>query len=131
IELLVVIGLTPPPTAPPLPTPSPARHYAHRVTCQANLRTIGELLLMYANTYDGWVYPIGPGDPNDPPAADNFCRMGDMLPPEKRWPVYVKGLERFNHPLLFCPTDQEPVAEHSYALNCFLASHHARVNRGP
>ena len=130
IELLVVIGIIAILIALLLPTLARARHYAHRVTCQANLRTIGQLLLIYANTYDGWVYPIGPGDPNDPPAANNFCRMGDMLPPNQRWPVYVKGLERYNHPLLLCPSDQDPVAEHSYALNWFLAQHHARFNSG-
>jgi prepilin-type processing-associated H-X9-DG protein len=113
-----------------MPTLQRVRKHAHRVQCQSNLRTIGQLLLIYANANNGWVYPVGPGDPKQPAAADNFCRMGDMLPPERRWPVYVKGLERYNHPLLFCPTDVEPVAEHSYPLNWFLAQHHARFHSG-
>ena len=131
VELLVVIGIIAILIALIMPTISRVQAHARRVTCQSNLRTIGQLLLVYANTYDGWVYPLGPGDPNRPAAADNFCRMGDMLPPEQRWPNYVKGLERYNHPLLFCPNDQDPVAEHSYALNWFLAQHHgARFHSG-
>src|SRR5947207_8192381 len=130
IELMVVIGIIAILIALLMPTVARVQQHARRVACQSNLRTIGQLLLMYANTYDGWVYPIGPGDPHDPAAADNFCRMGNMLPPDQRWPVYVKGLERYDHPLLLCPTDQDPVAAHSYALNWFLAQHRARFNSG-
>jgi len=130
IELLVVIGIIAILIGLLVPTLARVRQHANRIHCQANLRTIGQLLLMYANTYDGWIYPVGPGDPHDPAAADNFCRMGDMLPPEQRWPVYVKGIERYNHPLLLCPTDQDPVAAHSYTLNWFLAQHHARFHSG-
>jgi prepilin-type processing-associated H-X9-DG protein len=53
---------------------------------------------------------------------------------EKRWPVLVKGLERWNHPLLLCPQDEEPLEEHSYALNWYFTYHDVRFhsrNFGP
>ncbi len=130
VELLVVIGVIAILIGLLLPTMARVRQHANRIKCEANLRTIGQLLLIYANTYNGWVFPIGPGDPMDPAGSGNLCRMGAALPPEQRWPVYVKGLERYNHPLLLCPTDVDPVAEHSYALNWFLAQHHTRFHSG-
>jgi prepilin-type N-terminal cleavage/methylation domain-containing protein/prepilin-type processing-associated H-X9-DG protein len=130
IELLVVVGIIAILIGILLPTMARVRQHANRIKCQSNLRTIGQLLLIYSNSNQGWIYPVGPGDPHDSAAADNFCRMGDMLPPEERWPVHVKGLERYNHPLLFCPTDQQPVAEHSYPLNWYLAQHHVLFSSG-
>jgi prepilin-type N-terminal cleavage/methylation domain-containing protein len=130
IELLVVIGIITILIGLLLPTMARVRKHANRVTCQANLRSIGQLLLIYANTYDAWVYPVGPGDPHDSAASDNLCRMGSALPRELRWPVHVKGLERYNHPLLSCPTDQQPADDNSYVLNWFLAQRHVRFNTG-
>ena len=130
IELMVVIGIIAILVGLLMPTLARVRQHANRIKCQANLRSIGQLLLIYSNTNAGWVYPVGPGDPHDPAAGDNFCRLGDALPPEMRWPNYVKGLDRYNHPLLFCPNDDNPVAEHSYPLNWFLAQHHVRFHSG-
>src|SRR4051812_21517062 len=69
IELLVVLGIIAILLALLLPTLSRVRKHAHRVVCQSNLRTIGQLLLMYGNANAGWVYPVGPGDPSDPAAS--------------------------------------------------------------
>ena len=131
IELLVVIGVIAVLIAFLLPVLAQARQHAKTVACQANLRSIGQLLLIYANANNGWVYPIGPGDPSLPPGPDNLCRLGAFHPPEMRWPVYVKGLDRSNHPLLLCPADENPEAEHSYTLNWYLAVHHVRFHSRP
>jgi prepilin-type N-terminal cleavage/methylation domain-containing protein/prepilin-type processing-associated H-X9-DG protein len=130
VELMVVIGIIAILIGLLLPSLQRARNYSRRITCQANLRSVGQLLLIYANHNQGWIYPVGPGDPHDPAAADNFCRLGSMLPPKQRWPNYVEGLKRYDHPLLRCPSDQDPIAWHSYPLNWFLAQHHVRFNSG-
>jgi prepilin-type N-terminal cleavage/methylation domain-containing protein/prepilin-type processing-associated H-X9-DG protein len=130
IELLVVIGIIAILIGLLLPTMARVRKHANRLKCQADLRSIGQLLLIYANTNAGWVYPVGPGDPHDDAASDNFCRMGSAIPRELRWPNHVKGLERYNHPLLRCPTDEQPAEDNSYVLNWFLAQRHVRFNTG-
>ena len=86
------------------------------------MRQVGQLLLIYANTYNGFIFPLGP---------DEQPRLGVWIKdPTKRWPALVKGLERWNHPLLLCPQDhdQEPVEEHSYALNWYFHHHEIRFH---
>src|SRR6266496_2625106 len=125
IELLVVIGIIATLIGILLPTLSLARQRAKQTACLANMRQIGQLLLIYANANDGWVYPLGP---------DDLRRLGIFVPPEERWPVHVKGLERWNHPLLLCPQDDDPLAEHSYALNWHFSERNIRFhthNLGP
>jgi prepilin-type processing-associated H-X9-DG protein len=130
VELLVVIGIIAILIALLIPVLAGARRQAMMIKCQANMRTIGQLLLIYANSNAGWIFPVGVGDPNAPAGPDNLRRLGDFLPPEERWPVYVKGLERWNHPLLICPIDQEPTAEHSYVLNYWLQTRSIRFHAG-
>jgi prepilin-type N-terminal cleavage/methylation domain-containing protein/prepilin-type processing-associated H-X9-DG protein len=130
VELLVVIGIIGILIALLIPVLAGARRQSMMIKCQANLRSIGQLLLMYANDNAGWIYPVGVGDPNAPAGPDNLRRLGDFLPPEERWPAYVKGLGRWNHPLLICPLDEQPEAEHSYVLNYWLQTRSIRFHTG-
>jgi len=123
IELMVVIGIIAILIGILMPTMSRVRQHAKQVACQSNMRQIGQLLLIYANTYDGYIFPLG--------AADEQPRLGVWVEEEKRWPVLVKGLERWNHPLLLCPQDEPPVLEeHSYALNWYFFHHGVRFHNG-
>jgi prepilin-type N-terminal cleavage/methylation domain-containing protein len=123
IELLVVIGIIAILIGILMPTLSRVRQHAKQVACQSNMRQIGQLLLIYANTYDGYIFPLG--------AENEQPRLGVWVGPDKRWPVLVKGLERWNHPLLLCPQDEPPVLEeHSYALNWHFFHHGVRFHTG-
>ena len=120
IELIVVIGIVTILLGLLMPTLARVRQHAKQVTCQSNMRQIGQLLLVYANTYDGCIFPLC--------ADDEQPRLGMWVEAPQRWPVLVKGLERWNHPLLLCPQDEEPVEEHSYALNWYFYHHAVRFH---
>ena len=123
IELLVVIGIIAILIGIMMPTLSRIRQHAKQITCQSNMRQIGQLLLIYANTYDGYIFPLG--------ADDEQPRLGMFVDPPHRWPVLVKGLERWDHPLLLCPQDEKPVEEeHSYCLNWYFYRHKIRFHSG-
>ena len=62
VELLVVIGIIAVLIALLLPTLTRARQQAKTVQCQANLRTVGQMLRMYENENKGWLFPVGPDD---------------------------------------------------------------------
>src|SRR5438067_1113947 len=58
VELLVVIGIIAVLISILLPTLASAREAANRAVCLSNLRTIGQMLIMYANENKGKV-PLG------------------------------------------------------------------------
>jgi prepilin-type N-terminal cleavage/methylation domain-containing protein/prepilin-type processing-associated H-X9-DG protein len=123
IELMVVIGIIAIMIAFLLPALANARKQAKLVACQSNLRQIGNLLLIYANENAGWIYPVGDGDPQAPAGPANLRRLGAALPMAERWPVYVRGLDRWLNPLLRCPVDVDSPNDVSYALNYWLQAH--------
>ena len=120
IELIVVIGIVTILIGILMPTLSRVRQHAKQIACQSNMRQVGQLLLIYANSNNGYIYPLG--------SPDEQPRLGMPVDRPQRWPVLVKGLERWNPPLLLCPQDEEPEEEHSYALNWYFYLHKVRFH---
>ena len=123
VELLVVIGIIAVLIGLLMPALSRARLQAKTVQCQSNMRQVGQALVIYANTWRGWLFP--------PALASN-------LPREQRWPVQVFKPPVWNPPVMKCPADNLPDppatfigeaqyqngdelgADHSYILNNHL-----------
>lgn len=57
VELLVVIGIIAVLIGILLPTLTKARKEGVRIRCQANMKQIGDQMLMYANNNRGWLFP--------------------------------------------------------------------------
>jgi prepilin-type processing-associated H-X9-DG protein len=112
-----------------LPTLSRARRQAKGVQCQSNLRQIGQALVIYANNWNGWVFPPG---------------LVSSLPREQRWPVQVFKPAVWNPPVMKCPSDDLPPppltfveagyqngdekgADHSYILNDHITERKIKV----
>src|SRR5438132_792166 len=74
VELLVVIGIIAVLIAMLLPSLNEARGQAQRVQCASNLRQIGQELLIYSNSWRGYMFP-----PN----------LGAGTKPWNRWPYHV------------------------------------------
>jgi type II secretory pathway pseudopilin PulG len=140
VELLVVIGIIATLVAMLLPALNRMRQSTLSVSCKARMHDIGNLLHIYSLNNRGWIYPVGefaePGttlESGDVVSPPGFYRTLGYEPgvtndqgvmdygKSKRWPVYVEGLGQWNHPMLTCPSDQEPVEEHTYILNKHLA----------
>jgi prepilin-type N-terminal cleavage/methylation domain-containing protein len=127
VELLVVIGIIGILVSLLMPALARARQHANSVKCQSNLHQVAAALLMYSNTYRGWLYPVGEKDP-----ATGLPRTLGLelnLPKERRWPSLVFDPPVWNPPVLICPSDFEPAEEHSYLLNKHLADRGVRFGR--
>jgi prepilin-type processing-associated H-X9-DG protein len=106
VELLIVIGIIALLIALLMPSLTRARAHAKSVQCQSNLRQIGQNLLIYANSWKGWMYPP---------------EMVFTNEPDQRWPVEVFKPAVWNPKIMLCPADDEnPDGEHSYILNYHL-----------
>ena len=105
VELLVVLAIAAVLLALLLPALQNARTQAKWVQCQSNLRQVGAMLVIYANHWQGAMYP---------PA------LGSNVPEDQRWPVHVfkVGPPHWVAPIMTCPADApEPTCDHSYILN--------------
>ena len=85
VELLVVIGVIGILLGLLMPAMTRARAQANSVRCKANLRTLGQMLVIYENDNKGWLFPVGPvsaftGKPTT---------LGTNVPPHERWPMKI------------------------------------------
>jgi len=115
VELLTVIGVIALLVAILLPTLAKARRHAETVQCQSNLKQVGYELLMYAQRSRGWLFPPG---------------LNSSLPPDQRWPVHVFKPPVWNPPVMICPSDIDPLEEHSYMLNDHLWDRKIKLGSG-
>jgi prepilin-type N-terminal cleavage/methylation domain-containing protein/prepilin-type processing-associated H-X9-DG protein len=140
LELTVVIAIIAILIGILIPTIAGIRRQSKSVACQANLRSIGQLLVIYQNENRGWIYPVQ----ND---AFGVVGLGMNVPPHERWPMKVFKMESapmppaynsaaytmaevtdpaydptpYTPPTLRCPADENPALAHSYVLNNHLA----------
>ncbi|HQY88637.1 MAG TPA: type II secretion system protein [Tepidisphaeraceae bacterium] len=146
VELLVVIGIIGVLIALLLPAISGATRQSNKTKCASNLRQLGITLLNYAQTSQGWLFPVGPAGPDGRPTT-----LGTNVPPNERWPVLAFNLKRvgpmpfdpiqynqnlwpnnfsaqeFSPAVLLCPDDPDAVEFHSYVLNKHLADYRIRA----
>lgn len=83
VELLVVIGVIAILLGLLMPAMTRARAQANSLKCKSNLRTLGQMLVIYENDNRGYLFPIGPvslftGLPST---------LGTNVPPHERWPM--------------------------------------------
>lgn len=131
VELLVTIGIIALLIGILLPAVTRMRQNALSVKCKAQLRDIGIALNFYSQQNRGVIYPIGPLDPKtgrwetlgcEPQWETMFPNPGPTYHGRHlRWPNYVFDPPVWNPPILTCPSDFDPVEEHSYILNKHLA----------
>lgn len=108
VELLVVLGIIAILISMLMPALNRARAQANWIKCESNLRQVGIALLIYSNDYGGFMFPPGLG-------ADKYNTPPDH---SRVWPNVVFRV--YNPPILFCPSDPNPVYQHSYCLNDHL-----------
>lgn len=135
VELLVVIGIISLLISILMPSLTLARQRAVSVSCQANLRSLGQLLIMYAQANHDELF--------DP-------KKGGSYPPTDRWyvPIFAGVVTRGGNPLpkiMVCPADeeisQEEMAEsttwnvpiewikHSYIINMHIHYDDIKYNK--
>jgi prepilin-type N-terminal cleavage/methylation domain-containing protein/prepilin-type processing-associated H-X9-DG protein len=97
VELLVVIGIIAILIGILMPALTRAREAANKTKCLANLRTLGQAMVMYANTSKGWLPNMNPANTVNDSAATT-----EVLVALNRDHIRAAGT-------FHCPSDSDPV----------------------
>gem|GEM_PF-939925 len=120
VELLVVIGIIGVLISILLPSLNKAQNYARQVQCSSNMRSVGQSMLIYANQFNGYLFPPNKGWPGAgqyPPIIDGYNPTQYDV-----WTFYV--LRQWDHPVIICPSDLDlNESRHSYIVNAHLLDH--------
>jgi len=135
VELLVVIGIIALLMGMLMPSLTKARAQAQSLACQANLRSVGQMIILYAQSNRDALF--------DP-------KKGGAYPPTERWyvPIFAGAVAPGGNPLpkiMLCPTDEETAQEeideakkwgvpiewikHSYIINMHIHYDQIRYSR--
>jgi len=129
VELLVVIGIIALLIAMLLPSLNRSRAQALMIKCQANMRTIGQAMLIYSNDNRGQLFPTDGGGPFGYPTVDQqwYVYVLHSTPPAD--PANHQEWKDWCPPILYCPADDpEPMNAHSYILNDHLNEHQIKYH---
>jgi prepilin-type N-terminal cleavage/methylation domain-containing protein len=118
VEMLVVIGIIGILIAILLPSLNKAQAQAQRVKCMSNMQQIGQAMLIYAESWNGYLFPPGLGWPGN---GQPQQIPGSNPPQYDLWPFYVF---KDTYPtIMLCPSDVSPdlpSGNHSYLANAYL-----------
>jgi prepilin-type N-terminal cleavage/methylation domain-containing protein len=145
VELLVVIGIIALLISMLMPALTRVRAQANSLKCKAQMRDVGMQLRIYSEQYKGVLFPLG-AEYLDPKTGEwEWQTLGyeptmPDLGRSKRWPVPAYDIQdewtagtydktkaitdlivTTNPAVLICPGDVDPVENHTYILNKYLA----------
>jgi len=128
VELLVVIGIIALLISILIPTLSRARQQAIGIKCAAQMKGIGQQILIYSSNNRGWLYPIHP----------DLGNRGSGRPENERCICYVfddklrdgtlNTFNHFSHEVMKCPADDLAILDPPAPTNADVdpyGSHHS------
>ena len=110
VELLVVIGIIAILISILLPSLNKARQSAQRAACLSNLRTIGQMLNIYAAENKQQI-PIGCQTNGTAPSYQGAYNLARGIPPAVSWPAFgaLYKARMLKEPrYMYCPSDTSP-----------------------
>jgi prepilin-type N-terminal cleavage/methylation domain-containing protein len=116
IEMLVVIGIIGILIALLLPALQRAKAQSNQVVCMSNERQIAIEMLTYASYNNGYLFTPNKGYD---PTGQNII-AGTNPAQFDVWPYYVFDPHIWDPRVMICPSDVEPVGDHSYLANAHL-----------
>jgi prepilin-type N-terminal cleavage/methylation domain-containing protein len=128
VELLVVIGIIALLISILIPALSRARAQAVGIKCAAQLRGIGQQVLMYANNYKGWLYPYGPNGKRGSGTADEKERWICYIFEDKMRDGTLNDSNHYVPEVMRCPADDLAILDPPDGVNADkdpYGSHHS------
>jgi len=105
VELLVVIGIIAVLIGILIPTLSRARQSGIGIKCAAQMRGIGQQIMIYSNNNKGWLYPIHPDGGNRGSGRAEDERWICFIFDDKMRDGSLNPQNHYSHEVMKCPAD--------------------------